>query len=118
MRLVFAEPAERDLDSIIDYIALDNPNAARKVYRVIVAAARRLTRFPMIGRPGRLQETREFSLPSLPYIMVYQVGAEAVTVLAVFHTSRDLARAFVERQSELAQRRRSRPTVSRARRDS
>jgi plasmid stabilization system protein ParE len=28
MRLVFAEPAARDLDDIIRYIALDNPNAA------------------------------------------------------------------------------------------
>jgi len=28
MRLVFTEPAERDLDSIIDYIALDNETAA------------------------------------------------------------------------------------------
>ena len=118
MRLVFAEPAERDLDSIIDYIALDNPKAAEKVYRTIIAAARRLTKFPTMGRPGRLQETREFSLPSLPYMMVYQVGTEAVTILAVFHTSRDLARALIERQSEFVQRRRTRPAVRRSRHDS
>jgi len=105
MRLVFAEPAERDLNSIVDYIALDNPNAAQQVYRVIIAAARRLTKFPRIGRPGRLEETRELSLPSLPYIMVYQIGADVVTILAVFHTARDLPRALAERRSELRQRR-------------
>lgn len=101
MRLVFAEPAERDLDSIIDYIALGNPNAAEKVYRAIVAAARRLIDFPAMGRSGRLPGTREFPMSSLPYMIVYEVGAEVVTILAVFHTSRDLARALAERRSEL-----------------
>jgi toxin ParE1/3/4 len=90
MRLVFAEPAECDLDSIIDYITLDNPAAAEKVYRAIVATARRLTDFPEIGRAGRLPGTREFSVSSLPYLIVYEVGADAVTILAVFHTARDL----------------------------
>jgi toxin ParE1/3/4 len=65
MRLVFADPAERDLDSIIDYIALDDPTAAEKVYRAIVATARRLTNFPEVGRPGRLPGTR-FQCPRFP----------------------------------------------------
>lgn len=99
-RLVFAEPAASDLDSIISYIALDNPGAAEQVYRAIVAAAHRLSRFPEIGRPGRLPGTREFSVTSLPYIIVYEVGTETITILAVFHTSRDLARALSERKSQ------------------
>jgi toxin ParE1/3/4 len=101
MRLVFAEPAERDLDSIIDYIALDNPGAAEKVYRAIIAAAERLTDFPEIGRPGRVPDTRELSVPSLPYLLVYEVGADVVAILAVFHTTRELARALAERKAEL-----------------
>ena len=101
MRLVFAAPAERDLDSIIDYIALDNPAAAETVYRAIVTTARRLTDFPRMGRPGRLPDTREFPVTPLPYLIVYEVGADVVTVLAVFHTARDLARALAERRSEL-----------------
>ena len=85
MRLVFAEPAERD---IIDYIALDNPVAAEKVYRVLQAAAQRLTVFPEIGRSGRLPDTREFPVPSLPYLIVYKVGGELVTSLAIFLAER------------------------------
>ena len=103
MRLVFAEPAARDLDAIIDYIALDNPLAAEKVYRTIVTAAERLKDFPEIGHAGRLPATRELSVPSLPYIIVYDVGTEGVTVLAVFHAARDLARALHERRKELEQ---------------
>jgi toxin ParE1/3/4 len=99
MRLVFAEPAGRDLDSIIDYIALDNPRPAEKVYRAIRTAAERLSRFPEMGRPGRLPGTREFPVSSLPYLLVYEVGAEVLTILAVFHTARDLARALAERKA-------------------
>jgi len=99
-RLVFAEPAAHDLDSIIDHIALDNPPAAEKVYRSIVEAADRLRRFPELGRPGRLPRTRELSLSGLPYLVVYEADADTVTVLAVFHASRDLARALAERLQE------------------
>ena len=96
-RLVFAEPAERDLGDIIGFIALDSLAAAERVYRAIVAAAERLTDFPHMGRPGRLPDTRELPVSGLPYLIVYEVGADVVTVLAVFHTSRDLARALGER---------------------
>lgn len=100
MRLVFAEPAARDLNDIIDYVAFDDPRAAEKVYRAIIAAAMRLGDFPNIGHAGRVPGTRELSVTSLPYIIVYDVGGEVVTVLAVFHAARDLARAMEERRGE------------------
>ena len=89
MRLVFAEPAARDLDDIVDYIALDNPPAAEKTYRAIVAAAERLQDFPEIGHAGRLPDTRELSVVSLPTIIVYEISRDTVTVIAVFHGARD-----------------------------
>jgi toxin ParE1/3/4 len=101
VRLAFAEPAAADLDDIIDYIALDNPSAAEGVFRAIRSAAERLADFPEIGRVGRLPGTREFSVVSLPHIIVYEVGADAVTVLDVFHGARDLARALRERRGAL-----------------
>ena len=88
--LVIAEPAARDLEGIVDYIAQDNPVAAERVYRAIVGAAQKLPQFPALGRPGRHPETRELSVSGLPYLIVYEDSAEAVTILAVFHTSRDL----------------------------
>ena len=101
MRLVFTEPAASDLDDIIDYIALDNPAAAERVFRAIVASSKRLSEFPGLGRPGRLSATREFAVTGLPYLIVYEVDAEAVTVLAVFHGARDLPRALAERRNQL-----------------
>lgn len=92
-RLGIAEPAARDLAHIVDYIALDNPASAENVYREIVQAAERLPEFPALGRPGRHPETRELSIKGLPYLIVYEVGVDTVTILAVFHTSRDLSQA-------------------------
>lgn len=98
-KLVIAEPAARDLEGIVDYIALDNPSAAEGVYRGIVAAAQKLPQFPALGRPGRHPETRELSIPNLPYLIVYEVSVEMVTILAVFHTARDLSQALRERMN-------------------
>lgn len=95
--LVIAEPAAHDLENIVDYIASDNPIAAGHVYRAIVHSAERLPEFPSLGRPGRYPETRELSVAGLPYLIVYAVGGDAVTILAVLHTSRDLAAALRER---------------------
>ncbi len=102
MRLDFARAARRDLDSIIDYIAEDNPAAAENVFRAIVATARRLAEFPGIGHAVRLPDTREFAVTGLPYLIVYQATADAVTVLAVFHGARDLARALAGHHDELS----------------
>lgn len=101
MKLLIAEPASRDLENIIDFIALDNPAAARQIYRSIVSSAGRLTKIPYMGRAGRLAGTREFSISKLPYLLVYEISENAITILAVFHSSRNLAKAFEERQNEI-----------------
>lgn len=101
MRLVFAEPAARDLDAIIDSIALDSPAAAQKVFRAVVATCKRLGEFPGLGHAGLLPATREFSVAGLPYLIVYEVYADTLTILAVFHGAQDLTRALAERRSEL-----------------
>jgi len=98
MRLRFAQAARQDLKDILNYIAQDSPNAAEKVYRAIVASAQRVMEFPRVGRPGRLSGTRELPVPSLPYLIVYEIEAEFVTILAVFHGARNLAQAFSERR--------------------
>lgn len=96
--MVFAEPAARDLEDIVNYIALDSPSAAEAVFRARVAATEQLCDFPWIGHPGRLPQTRELSVVSLPYVIAYEVDGETVTILAVFHGARDLARALRERR--------------------
>lgn len=77
-----------DLRGIHDYIARDNPAAAGRVVKRIKDATAILQDHPGIGRPGRIDGTRELIVGGYPYIVAYrQVGA-VVQVLAVVHTSR------------------------------
>ena len=48
-RIIWTEPAVQDLDTIADYIALDKPEAARKLVRQVLAAMARLRTFPQLG---------------------------------------------------------------------
>ena len=100
MRLVFTRAAAGDLDAIVNYIALDDPAVAERVFRAIAAATERLIEFPDMGHVGRVPDTREVMVAGLPYLIVYQVMADAVTILAVFHGARDLARAISRRRNE------------------
>ncbi len=88
MRTRFSERAIRNLTSIRDYIAKDSPEAASRVVGAIVEAALRLEQFPLSGRAGRIEGTRELVVPGLPYIIPYRVADDAILISSVIHTSR------------------------------
>lgn len=98
MLVAYAAAAKRDLNAIVDYIALDNPAAAEKVFRAVVGVTEQLADFPEMGHAGRLPETRELAVAGLPYLIVYQVVRETVTIIAMFHRARDLVRLLAERR--------------------
>lgn len=87
MRLVFDDRALADLEAIYDWIAHDNPIAAKAVVERIFASTERLATFPLMGRAGRDAGTREWVVPGLPYIVVYEVDDAHgdVVIDAVFH---------------------------------
>ena len=101
MLVTYASAARRDLNAIIDYISLEDRAAAERVFYAISDSVSRLGDYPNMGHVGRVPDTRELSVTGLPYIVVYEISAEAVTVLAVFHGARDLARAMAERSKGL-----------------
>ena len=101
MLVTYASAARRDLNAIIDYISLEDRAAAERGFYAISDSVSRLGDYPNMGHVGRVPDTRELSVTGLPYIVVYEVSAEAVTVLAVFHGARDLARAMAERSKGL-----------------
>lgn len=88
MKLRWSKRAIRRLASIQDYISKDSPAAASRVAAAIVEAALLLQKFPYIGRPGRIEGTRELVVPGLPYIVPYRVVDEMVQIASVIHTSR------------------------------
>ena len=85
MRLVWTEPALRDLAAVRAYIARDSAAAAdRQVDRVVTAVAS-LLQFPEIGRPGRRAATRELVVSRTPYIVPYRLRGDVIEVLRVLH---------------------------------
>lgn len=89
MNVNFTPQARGDLEAIRDWIAQDDARAAERVVSRIVQTAMMLGPFPMLGRAGKVQGTREFSVVGLPYLIVYALASESdVDVLTVLHTRR------------------------------
>lgn len=97
MRLAFAESAALDIASIVEYVGQSNPTLAQEISGEIRQAAEQLAGFPHLGRSGRIMGTRELVLTDYPYILVYTADHDTVTVVAVFHAARDIARALRNR---------------------
>jgi addiction module RelE/StbE family toxin len=85
MRIRSTTGAADDLERITDHIAQDNPDAALKTVRILFSRVEELTTFPLRGRRGIEEGTRELILSPLPYIAVYRVRGEEVEILHFFH---------------------------------
>ena len=88
MALRWHRQALDDLRSIHDYIAAENPAAARTVISHLREQARELLHHPEIGRAGRLPGTRELVVLRFPYILAYRERGADIEILLVVHTSR------------------------------
>jgi len=84
-KLVWTERAEADLVDIGDFISRDDPVAARRWVRLLMATARAAARHPLAGRRvPELQrdDVREVFLKQ--YRIVYRVTDRQCQVLTVF----------------------------------
>jgi toxin ParE1/3/4 len=94
VRAVFwSSDALHDLNSVIAYIATENPQAALDVINKIEAGGNALGEMAT-GRKGRVSGTYEKVVAGLPYIMAYAIeqrldGTERVMILRVIHGARD-----------------------------
>lgn len=89
-----------DLQRITEHIAGDNPLAAAEFAAAVQAGVARLQRFPLLGRIGAFQDTREL-IVHRNYIVTYRVRGAEVQVLQLWHVARNRPR------SDPASRRRS-----------
>jgi addiction module RelE/StbE family toxin len=88
VRVVWSEPAKRDLISARAWIAQDRPRAAASQVAKIVQAGIGLRDFPQKGRQGRTGGARELIVPSGPFIIAYKVRDGMIEILRVMHGSR------------------------------
>jgi toxin ParE1/3/4 len=86
LRISWTKAASEDLESLYDYIFLDNPHAAAKMVRRIVNVIdEHLADNPWMGHAGRIPNAREFAISGTPYIIIYRVKNEELEIIRVLH---------------------------------
>jgi toxin ParE1/3/4 len=87
MEVVWRQVALNSLERARAYIAQDNPAAAERVREQILNAVRDLADMPNMGRPGRVEDTRELVVAGTPYIVAYTVLDNQIAIIAVQHSA-------------------------------
>jgi len=88
MQLEWSLFALADREAIFDYIEGDSPPAAVTVDNHIREQIEQLIAFPEIGRPGRIEGTRELVIHGTPYIAAYRIEQDSIRILRVLHGAR------------------------------
>jgi toxin ParE1/3/4 len=73
VRILWTRIASDQLKAAIDFISQDNESAAENQLRIIRLAVEQLVHFPEMGRPGRVDGTRELVIQSTPYLVAYRL---------------------------------------------
>ena len=97
--VIWADPALQDLDAIADYIALDKPDAARRLVQEVFAQVNRLRKFPKMGSvPAEIPDLpyRQFVIP--PCRVFYRIGRGRVYIVHVMRGEQLLKRDLLERR--------------------
>ncbi len=87
MNVRWTRRALGDLQRIAEHITADNPSAARNLAADMRKQIGLLQRFPLLGRTGAYQDTRELVVHR-NYVVTYRVRADEVQVLQVWHVAR------------------------------
>jgi toxin ParE1/3/4 len=96
-QIVWTEPALAELDAIADYIALDKPDAARRLVRRILAAVAKLEYFPSLGsRVPELPKSIYRQLVVKPCRIFYRHEAERLFIVFVMRNERLLRKEFLK----------------------
>jgi plasmid stabilization system protein ParE len=89
MRFVLARPALADLDEILTYLSERSPLGAQHVEARMRRAFAHIANFPEAAeRVEQRPEVRRFPLARYPYVIYYEIGPDAVTVLRILHGAR------------------------------
>ena len=89
----WAEPALSELDAIAEYIALENPTAARALVARVLKTIERLERHPYSGRiPREISTGRYREIVEGPCRVLYRPTDSEVYILHVMRNEQNLRR--------------------------
>ncbi|MCO6439626.1 MAG: type II toxin-antitoxin system RelE/ParE family toxin [Nitrococcus mobilis] len=98
--VVWSEPALADLDAIADYIALENPTAAKRLVRNIFDHIDQLEAYPDSGSfPQELKDRRYRQIVEPPFRVIYRHDKKQrfVFILHVMRSEQKLRRSKLHR---------------------
>ena len=99
--VIWAEPALNDLDTIADYIALDNPEAARWLVHKIFEHVDHLQRHPRLGsKPQELKGWRYRQIVEPPCRIFYREDSGRVLILHVMRSERMLTSELLREREQ------------------
>jgi addiction module RelE/StbE family toxin len=88
MKLAYSIRAQADLLNIFIFLDKRSPQAARAVVRDIRDQIETLLDFPLKGMRTTLAGTRRLTIARGPYIVIYRLADETITIAHIRHTSR------------------------------
>jgi plasmid stabilization system protein ParE len=89
VKLRYTLPALADLGSILDYIAADSPDGAKRVQGRIQAIIDLLLAHPEIGIRTDDPTIRRLTTPPYPFLVFYEVMENEIIIHAVRHAARN-----------------------------
>jgi addiction module RelE/StbE family toxin len=94
--VIWTEPALADLDAIADYIALDNPQAARQLVQRIFSHVEQLTSHPLSGpKLPEFEGWRYRQIVEPPCRVIYRHEHKVVHIVHVVRAERVLSKKAV-----------------------
>lgn len=96
-RLVWTERAISDLDEIVEYIAYDSPEAARRLAKRVKAHVEQLRRHPLSGPVPHENAGGPYrQISESPCRAIYRFDGKNVIILRVLRSERLLRPGFFE----------------------
>ena len=94
MKIIWSPLAIVRTTVIAEYIARDNPAAAKRIVARLWASVQTLAIHAEAGRPGRVYGTRELIVSKTPFIVPYRIIGSEIQILRVLHGARQWPDAF------------------------
>ena len=88
MKIRWTAIAADDLKSVHEYLSDHAPAQVDTVVDRILRGIDVLEQYPNLGRPGRLDGTRELVVTGTPFIVFYRLRKSQVEILGVLHAAR------------------------------
>ena len=88
MKIRWTAIAADDLKSLHEYLSDHAPGHADSMVERILSSIDVLEQYPNLGRPGRLEGTRELVITGTPFIVFYRLRKNQAEILDVLHAAR------------------------------